>query len=117
MVGNCKVRLPHNRGISSTGNNVEYYRLIRRIRPHEAPRQHTLQQLTDHHQYARAVADQLKLITQCNFYRLRISRQLYSGARPLYRPKQNVITANQVGCIHGRNALKVKGEYIPSSKI
>ena len=37
-----------------------------------------------------------------------MSQRLYSGVRPIYRSKQNAITANPVGCIHGRNALKVE---------
>ena len=54
------------------------------------------------------IANQLKLIAQHNFHRHKISWQLYSGARPLYRPKKNAISIYQVACIHSRYALKVK---------
>ena len=117
MIRDCMVQLPHKLSIVGAGHDVEECRPILRRRPHAAPPQGYLQRLAARWQCVNAIANQLKLITQHNFPRHRISQRLYSGVRPLYQPKQNAITVNQVSFIDSRNALKVKGEYIPSSKI
>ena len=91
MIGDCMVQLPHKLGIVGAGCDMEECRPILRSRPHAAPSQGKLQRLAARWQCVDAIANQLKLITQYNFHQHRISRRLYSGARPLHRPKQNAI--------------------------